>query len=153
MCHEIDLAYLFCGVTPLKSVQSIQHPDIEGVDIASTIDFASEDGRSIRVAMDYLSPRLIRRGHIVGLRQEIKYDIARNLYSQFHDDKIVSETICQERNEMFLHLMADFMAIAERRGSANAYIPRLDKVKDICQIIGQAWEMREFTGQIRAGIT
>lgn len=150
LCHEVDLAYLLCGASQLTSVKSIRHPDFKGVDIATTLDFSSKDGRSTRVAMDYLAPALIRRGRIVGLEQEIDYDIANNFLSIVSNKGRATERLGQERNEMFLHLMCDFMALVEGRETNNPHIPRLDRVKDVCHLIAQAWGMREFTGQLRA---
>ena len=153
LCHEIDLAYLLCGNAPLTAVKSIEHPNFAGVDIATILNFASPEGRNIRVAMDYLAPALIRRGHIVGLQQEVEYDIANAILTHVTADERVTQNLRQERNAMFLDLMSDFMALAEGRETTNPHIPRLDKVKDICQLIAKAWEMREFTGQLRANLT
>ena len=153
LCHEIDLAYLLCGNAPLSSVKSIEHPDFAGVDIATTLDFVASDGRNIRVAMDYLAPALIRRGHIVGLEQEVEYDIANADVTHVTADKRETQNLEQERNAMFLDFMSDFMALAEGRETTNPYIPRLDRVKDVCHVIATAWELREFTGQIRADLT
>tara|TARA_B110000977_G_scaffold201831_1_gene299069 strand:+ start:2897 stop:3847 length:951 start_codon:yes stop_codon:yes gene_type:complete len=153
LCHEVDLAYLLCGAVPLSSVTCIQHPDFDGVDIATTIDFSSTDGRNLRVAMDYLAPSLIRRGHIVGLDQEIEYDIANAVLTHITQSDRNKENLGQERNEMFLNFMSDFMALAEGRETTNPYVPRLDRVKDVCHVIASAWEMREFTGQLRAGLS
>lgn len=153
LCHEIDLAYLLCGAAPLKSVSSIEHPDFPTVDIATCLDFASHDGRNIRVAMDYLAPSLIRRGHLVGLDQEMTYDIAQNVFTQASKTDRCVESLPHERNEMFLEFMTDFMALAEGHRPKNPYIPRLDTVKDVCHVIAQAWEMRAFTGQLRAKLT
>jgi predicted dehydrogenase len=153
LCHEIDLAYLLCGAAPLSTVTSLEHPDFVGVDIASTLDFTSPDGRNIRVAMDYLAPSLIRRGHIVGLDQEIEYDIANANLTQVTKDARVAHNLDQERNAMFLDFMSDFMALTQGKEPENPHIPRLDRVKDVCHVIAQAWEMREFTGQLKANLT
>lgn len=153
LCHEIDLAYVLCGAAHLSSVTSIGHPDFLGVDIATTLDFAASDGRNIRVAMDYLSPALIRRGQIVSLTQEIEYDIANGILTHVTPGDRVTKNLGQERNTMFVDLMSDFVALTEGRETANPHIPRMDKVKDVCHVIAKAWEMREFTGQIRAHLT
>ena len=153
LCHEIDLAFLLCGHAPLSSVRSTEHPEFAGVDIATNLDFTAPDGRNIRVSMDYLAPALIRRGHIVGLKQEIEYDIANANVTHVTADERVSQNLGQERNAMFLDFMADFMALAEGRETTNPHIPRLDRVKDVCHVIARAWEMREFTGHLRAKLT
>ena len=153
LCHEIDLAFLLCGHAPLFSVRSIEHPDFACVDIASNLDFTAPDGRNIRVSMDYLAPALIRRGHMIGLEQEVEYDIANANVTHVTADERVTQNLRQERNAMFLDFMADFMALAEGRETKNPHIPRLDRVKDVCHVIAQAWEMREFTGQLRANLT
>ena len=134
------------GHAPLSSVRSIEHPDFAGVDIATTLDFATQPmGRNIRVAMDYLAPALIRRGHIIGLEQEIEYDVANASFTHITADERVTQNLGQERNTMFLDFMSDFMALAEGRKTTNPHIPRLDRVEDVCHVIAKAWEMREFT--------
>ena len=153
LCHEIDLAFLLCGHAPLSSVRSIEHPDFAGVDIATYLDFTASNGRNIGVAMDYLAPALIRRGHMIGLEQEIEYDIANAHVTHVTADERVSQNLGQERNAMFMDFMADFMALAEGRETKNPHIPRLDRMKDVCHVIAQAWEMREFTGQLKANLT
>jgi len=153
LCHEIDLAYLLCGHVPLSSVRSIEHPEFAGVDIATNLDFTASDGRDIRVSMDYLAPALIRRGHMIGLEQEIEYDIANVNVTHVTADERVTQNLGQERNAMFLDFMSDFMALVEGRETTNPHIPRLDRVKDVCHVIAKAWEMREFTGQLRANLT
>lgn len=153
LCHEIDLACLLCGSAPLSSVNSIEDPNFAGVDIATILDFASTDGRNIRVAMDYLAPALIRRGHIVGLEQQVEYDIANANLTRVTKDERVTQNLGKERNAMFLDLMSDFMALAEGRETINPHIPRLDRVKNVCHLIAEAWEMRQFTGQLKANLT
>ena len=153
LCHEIDLASLLCGAAPLTSVKSIQDPNFNGIDIATNLEFAAEDGRSYRVAMDYLAPSLIRRGTIIGLKEQIDYDFVNHSITYVSGNKLMTDYIVQERNQMFLDFMADFMALAEGRGTTNSIIPRLDKVKQVCNLIAQAWEMREFTGQLRMKLT
>ena len=113
LCHEIDLAFLLCGHAPLSSVRSIEHPEFAGVDIATNLDFTASDGRNISVAMDYLAPALIRRGHMIGLEQEIEYDIANANVTHVTEDERVSQNLGQERNAMFLYCMSDFMALFE----------------------------------------
>jgi hypothetical protein len=68
-------------------------------------------------------------------------------------DARVAHNLDQERNAMFLDFMSDFMALAQGKEPENPYIPRLDRVKDVCHVIAQAWEMREFTGQLKANLT
>lgn len=152
LCHEIDLAYLFCGEVPLKSVQSVQHPEFDGVDIATTLDFVSQNGCSYRVAMDYLSPALIRRGSIIGRDEQVDYDIANHYIKYVTENESLLENIEQERNQTFLDLMTDFILLAEGKKTKNPYIPRLDRVKNVCHIIARAWETREFIGKFEANL-
>lgn len=152
LCHEIDLAYLLCGPLPLLSVNSTCHPEFHGVDIASTLDFASNDGRSLRIAMDYLAPTLIRRGSIIGLKNEIGYDLVQGRLSYTSKDEKNTRRYELDRNVMFLNLMSDFVALVEGRDVENPYIPRLDKLQEVSHVIARAWEMRKFTGQLRANL-
>ena len=152
LCHEIDLADLLCGPTELQSVNSIEHSNFAGIDLVSTINLLGPKGQSILVAMDYLAPSLIRRGHIRGLNDEINFDLAKSSFSHLTKSGCITKHVEETRNKMFLNLMLDFMALAEGRKTTNPNIPRLDRVKHTCELIGKAWEMRSFTGQIKANL-
>ena len=114
---------------PYPGSGRLNTPDFAGVDIATNLDFTASDGRNISVAMDYLAPALIRRGHMIGLEQEIEYDIANANVTHVTADERVTQNLGQERNAMFLDFMADFMALAEGRETKNPHIPRLDRVE------------------------
>jgi predicted dehydrogenase len=153
LCHEIDIAQLLCGSGSICNVSSIQHPEYKEVDIATSLIFLSEQGINYRVSMDYLSPVLIRRGNIVGLDKEISYDFSNNKIITVDKLQKHEEVIEYDRNQMFIDLMSDFITLTEFGKTKNPYIPRLDKVKDVCNVIATAWEKREFTGELRMKIT
>lgn len=153
LCHEIDMAFLLCGPAQLTSVCSIEHPVFPAVDIATALEFAGPHGSNIRVAMDYLSPTLIRRGQIIGLKHSVDFNFAKNSYTCVTSANRIKKSLTQNRNAMFLDFMRDFVELAEGRSPKNPYIPRLDRVKDVCGIIAKAWEMREFKGQMRANLS
>jgi len=152
LCHEIDIAFLVCGPAKLVSVRSIQHPDFDEVDIASTLDFSDEKGLNYRIAMDYISPKLIRRGSIIGTDLQIDYDLVHNKFIKTSKESYKENVLDYERNQLFLDLMFDFMCLAEGRNAINPYIPRLDRIRDVCNVIASAWETREFTGKLRANL-
>ena len=77
LCHEIDLAFAVWN-GPFVLSNPIEHPDFAG-GYCYDFDFTSPEGCNIRVAMDYLAPSLIRNGQIVGLGQEINYDMLMRL--------------------------------------------------------------------------
>ena len=154
LCHELDMAHCLFPKAKITAVDSIGHADFPGVDFATRITLAQQDGPVGTVSMDYLSPKSLRRTAIRGRDAVIDLDflIPQQVRSSGGDDQTRDWTF--ERNDMFLNLMADFMALAEGRApSRNPLLPRMDRVYDSCALIAQAWEARTFRGNIKGGMT
>jgi predicted dehydrogenase len=153
LCHEIDLAHLFCGEMTLRDVASTSHPDFEGVDIASHLTLSSGTGVHCTVSMDYLAPNLIRRGSMVGLDAQVDYNLANNSLVSTTSDKQESKDFPVERNQMFVDAMSDFIRLAQGEEILlNPIAPRLNSSKEVCRLISQAWCKRDFTGKIKANL-
>ena len=150
LCHEIDIAHLLCGGLQLKKVQSYNHIDFPEVDIESKLEFVATNYAKVRVTMDYVAPQLVRRGSLSTKKAHIDYDLTANEICYTQSQQSHTETMTGERNEMFLGLMRDFMCIAEDRAPLNLNVPRLDKVENVCRVIADAWQKREFIGTTEA---
>lgn len=153
LCHEIDLAHLMCGALDLRTVDSTHHPAFQGVDIHSHLTLTSPTGTTATVSMDYLAPKLIRRGRLVGLDAQIDYDLTQNQMTTITASGTKSEKFPLERNDMFIAIMRDFIALSQGREPENPIAPRLDRTRDVCHLIAQAWAARRFTGQLEARLT
>ena len=150
LCHEIDIADLLCGGLTLKKVRSHSHVDFPEVDIESKLEFVTNNQANVSVAMDYVAPQLVRRGSLSTKTGHIDYDLTANEIHYRQSQQSHRETIASERNEMFLDLMQDFMCLAEGRAPLNLHVPRLDKVENVCRLIADAWQKREFIGTTEA---
>ena len=150
LCHEIDIAHLLCGGLQLKKVQSYNHIDFPEVDIESKLEFVTNNQANVSVAMDYVAPQLVRRGSLSSNIGCIDYDLTANEICYTQSQQSHNETVAGERNEMFLDLMQDFMCLAEGRTPLNLNVPRLDKVENVCRLIADAWQKREFIGTTEA---
>lgn len=148
LCHEIDIANLLCGPGKIKNVYSLLSPKFPGVDIASTLIFSNKNNYIYNVSMDYLAPTLLRQGKIIGKKLILEYDIANNLLKIDNGKNKEIKSYDVDRNTLFLSLMKDFMALAEGKKVSNKLIPRLDKVKNVCELIASAWKKREFVGEL-----
>ena len=151
LCHEIDLAVcLFPGVQ-VTSVHSTGHEDFPGVDFATHLSMVRGTVHGA-VAMDYLSPRFIRRVGLRGRGAGIDLDLLNARAVRWQGAREQTQEWDFDRNEMFLGLMGDFMALAEGRAPSDApLLPRLDRVGESCRMIAEAWEARTFTGQLTGG--
>ncbi len=151
LCHEIDLASFLVPGVEVVSVDAVGHADFPGVDFAARVSMA-RDGAHGAVAMDYLSPRFIRRASLIGRETGIDLDLLNGRQVRWRGDKETSRDWDFERNEMFLGIMGDFMALAEGRAPSDTpLLPRLDRVAQSCGLIANAWEARKFTGEIVGG--
>ena len=153
LCHEIDLAHLFCGDLSLDTVRSTNHPDFPKVDIQSHLTLTSDRGVIANVSMDYLAPKLIRRGHLIGITAQLDYDLTQNTVCMTTATGVDRHEFAFERNEMFLGIMRDFIALSQGNSASNPIAPRLDLTKEVCHLISNAWASRTFSGQLRANLT
>lgn len=145
LCHELDMAHcLFPGL--LGVVESLGHIRYPGVDMATQIARA---GPVIgTVAMDYLSPVSTRRLEVAGTRKRRSFDFAAGRYLD-GDEEL---ELPFERNQMFLALMRDFLALAQGKApSAVEHLPRLDLARSSCEEIAAAHQARRFTGHLDGG--
>lgn len=142
LCHELDMAHcLFPGA--LGEVECLGHMRYPGVDMATQI--AREGPVQGTVAMDYLAPKLIRRAEIAGTRARQVMDFTTGRYEM--DGKVLDFTF--ERNEMFLAIMRDFLALASGKAPSSVeHLPRMDLARASCDEIATAWASRRFTGHL-----
>ncbi|KQI72127.1 hypothetical protein AN191_08255 [Loktanella sp. 5RATIMAR09] len=146
LCHELDIAHCLFPQAAVTSAASLDHPDFTGVDFATRISLAAPLGT---VAMDYLSPVSLRKGQLRGTGQVIDLDLLAPAYARDTGAGPQITTFDFDRNDMFLDLMADFIAIATRKPpSGNPLMPRLGDVRESCDLIADAWQARRFTGQV-----
>ncbi len=145
LCHELDMsATLFPG-SGLNSVDSIGHAAFPGVDFATRI--ALGDGGT--VAMDYLTPVLVRRASLRGTNQVIDFDFAAQRYQIDRGEGSETIDLPLERNAMFIAAMCDFLALVTGDPVSDVeHLPRLDRVSASCALLAKAWETRQFGGQI-----
>ena len=153
LCHEIDMAtFLFPGLE-LTAAQSIGHADFPGVDFATHLSFARGPSHG-HVAMDYLSPKFIRRVSLRGRDSGLELDLLNSRQIRWQGTEETTQDWDFDRNDMFLNIMSDFMALAEGRApSETPLLPRLDRVGESCEMIARAWEDRDFTGRIEGGFS
>ncbi len=148
LCHEIDMtACLFPGLT-VRSVESLGHPAYPGVDMASRISLAQTD-ISGEVAMDYLAPKLHRRCALRGTERMYDFDFAAQRYvvTDAAGPTVLDKPV--NRNDMFLAAMRDFLAMVDGRAVSDVeYLPRLDLCLSSARLVADAWEARQFIGQI-----
>ena len=151
LCHELDLAQvIFPGIEAL-SVDCLGHEAFPGVDFATRVQL-QKPGLIGTVAMDYLSPKSIRAMALRGRDMLVEVDFLANTMTTWADGGGTAKSWTFERNEMFLSLMRDFMALAEGRAPSDTpLLPRLDRVGESAALIADAWEARQFHGALAGG--
>ena len=152
LCHELDLAALICGPCRIDYVGCLADEAYKGVDLSTQVHCSSDLGSHLTVSMDYLSQNLLRKGTLHGLDGRIEYDLVTGTIQVTEGAKRSRYEFHEERNQMFLGLMSDFMALAEGRPAQSEFVPRIDLVKDICLKICDAWSRREFVATIQSGL-
>lgn len=151
LCHEIDMAHCLFPTAAANAVDCVGHVDFPGVDFATRLSL-SGDGRIGSVAMDYLSPESTRTMVLRGRDEVVEIDLLTCTGRRWSGGATEDLVWDFERNDMFLDLMRDFIALAEGgTPSDNPLLPRLDKVWDSAEMIAKAWEQRTFHTEIEGG--
>jgi len=146
LCHELDIAHCLFPAAAIASATSLDHPVFAGVDFATRISLAAPLGT---VAMDYLSPVSLRKGQLRGTGQVIDLDLLAPAFTRDVGAGPQTTAFDFDRNDMFLAVMADFIAIATGQSpSDNPLMPRFSTVRASCDLIAEAWQARQFTGQV-----
>lgn len=149
LCHEPDMvSCLFPEQIP-ATVNSIGHRDYQGVDFSTVVSYRGDAARQGSVSLDYLSPVSTRKCVMYGSSQVISIDFNALEYSIDNGEKMDTENIAFDRNDMFLDAMTDFLGLIENQQlPAIKHLPRLDLVAASCESIARAWQLREFTGSL-----
>ncbi len=146
LCHELDIAHCLFPNATVTGATSLEHRDFASVDFATRVSLAAPLGS---VAMDYLSPVSLRRGQLRGTHQIIDLDLLAPAFTRNDGTDQTTTTFDFDRNDMFLGAMGDFIALAMGLPpSDNPLMPRLNDVRGSCDLIAQAWETRQFAGQV-----
>jgi predicted dehydrogenase len=152
LCHELDIAQCLFPKAEVQAVDSLGHADFPNVDFATRVTLAEPGGAVGTVAMDYLSPKSLRRMSLRGRDEVLDLDWLVPQWQRSDGSTDSQRDWTFERNDMFLAAMRDFMALVEgATPSANPLMPRFDRVYDSCALIAQAWENRVFRGTIAGG--
>lgn len=151
LCHEIDMAHCLYPGLGITSVDCVGHADFPGVDFATRLQLAG--GALVgTIAMDYLSPKSLRRMSVRGRDAVVDLDLLTGGETNWQNGEEVSRDWKFERNDMFLGLMRDFICLAEGRPpSDNPLLPRLDRVQGSAALIADAWEARCFHSELTGG--
>ncbi len=151
LCHELDMAHCLFPDLALQSVDCVGHADFPGVDFSTQVELHGQ-GRLASVAMDYLAPEGFRTIVLKGREEVAEIDLLACEGRRWRNGRADALSWTFERNDMFLGLMRDFMALAEgRKPSDNPSLPRLDRVWDSARLTAKAWETRAFRAQIEGG--
>ncbi len=150
LCHELDMAACLVPGLQVTGVDCIGHADFPGVDFASRISLAGPANGTI--AMDYLSPVFVRAMTLEGRETRIDLDLLASTEERVRASDGDVRSFDFERNDMFLDLMRDFMALAEGRAPSDSpLLPRLDRCRESADLIASAWEKRQFHGTMTGG--
>ena len=114
LCHELDMAHVLYPDVTVRSVSCLGHEDFPGVDFASRVEMAGK-ARIGTVAMDYLSPQSLRRLSLRGREETLELDLLSCEMRRWRGGRETAKTWSFERNDMFLDLMRDFIALVEGR--------------------------------------
>lgn len=148
LCHEIDMASVLFPDLRLKSVTSVGHPNYAGVDFSSRLTVQTGAGAEGSIGMDYLTPQLHRRTIVYGVDAIYDFDFAAQRYEVKDAAGARLIDLPLERNEMFVGITRDWIALLEGRQTTNRLLPRIDRVTASTALTAAAWEARQFAGHI-----
>lgn len=149
LCHELDMAQTTCGPLKIDNVSSFSHPDFPDVDFTTSIAAHSDNGHG-SINMDYISPVSTRKISIWCADQTIMFDLANDDYRVTTRDGTKQLDLSIDRQKMFQEAMADFVRLVRGKEVMNPIAPVLPLEIPTCRNICNAYEQREFIGQIRS---
>ena len=148
----MDIAKCLFPDVKVQAVNCIGHADFPGVDFATKVTLAQEGGPVGNVSMDYLSPKSLRRTQVRGRDEVLDLDWLAPGWVRSNGTQDHTRNWDFERNDMFLGIMRDFMALVDgEETSGNPLMPRFDMVQESCALIATAWEGRAFHGTLTGG--
>jgi predicted dehydrogenase len=148
LCHEIDMASILFPKLTVKSVSAIGHSNYPGVDFASIVAVRTESGVEGFIEMDYLTPQLHRQILIRGANGIYDFNFAAQRYEVKSNRGARLLDLPLQRNEMFMAIIKDWLALLEGFETENPLLPCLDRIGLSPFLIAAAWEARQFTGCI-----
>ena len=153
LCQEINLMGMICLNLTLKDVKSVRPAAFPRVDAASALSLVSDAGATVTVSMDYLSPVLKRGDSLTSAAHNITFDFVTNSTIVTTPDGMQNHHFATKRNGMFEKIMRDFVTLAKDIGAAIHYtLPRMDRVKNSCAQIVEAWKRPEFIGKRKVNL-
>jgi predicted dehydrogenase len=147
LCHELDMAYTLLPGLHLDCVQALGHLDFPGVDMAALCHLSTPSGHGT-VAMDYLAPRSIRRLSLNNLTTCLDADFIKSTLTVDNGQSMHTQNFHFDRNQMFLLAMRDFLDLirGDSISSGLLELPRMDKIRGVCDMIAHGWNIRQFNG-------
>ena len=147
LCHELDMAHCLFPTATLGTVNSLSHIDHPKVDFATTATLLGDHTQGT-VSMDYISPVSHRNIALRGADTCYDFDMVANRFSQRDGDTEVLHDLTIDRQVMFQNTMADFLRGVRGQRPQNPLAPILSETLASSALICQAYQMRNFTGQI-----
>ena len=105
------------------------------------------------IGMDYLTPQLHRRIYIQGSDAIYDFDFAADRYEVSNAKGKRLLDLSLERNDMFMDIARDWVALLEGRQTSNPLVPRLDLVSASASFTADAWNARHFSSMISKEIS
>ncbi len=149
LSHEVDLMLaLFPGLR-LHDARSLGHAAFPGVDFATSLHLSAPTGAAGAVAMDYISPVVVRRLELSAASARIEADFQAARLVIVTPEGRTEQAFSFERNDMFLAAMRDYLALAAGEVLPEDPLrPRFDRMRESSDLIAAAWEARAFQGTV-----
>lgn len=147
LCHELDMAHCLFPDATLSAVNSLDHVDHAKVDFATTATLLGNHVQG-SVSMDYISPVSHRNIALRGTDFCYDFDMIAGRFSQRDGKAEILRDLTIERQVMFQNAMADFLRLTRGEVLENPLAPVLSKSLASSALICQAYEKRNFCGQI-----
>jgi predicted dehydrogenase len=147
LCHEIDIANILFSVDEVLSVNSKKNKDFE-VDFATSCLLRNSDrGHNdilTNINLNYLSPNLVRKGSVYGVKGEIYFDLVKGNKTLNKNNQSKVYLYDSSRNKMFMDLMIDFLLSLLDKQVKNKLFPSLINTNKSNILIASCYEKIKF---------
>ena len=147
LCHEIDIAHVLFSVDEILSVNSKKCQEFDVDFVTSCLLRGSKRNKVdilTNINLNYLSPQLIRKGSIYGLKGELHFDLAQGKKMLNKNNGRKEYSFDNERNNMFLELMTDFLLSLIDKKVKNPLFPSIRNTLKSNHIIATCFENLKY---------
>lgn len=150
LSHELDYTLWLLGDLDVQ-FSHLRSSTQLGLEVEDLVDLiaATKSGAIVNIHLDFLQRHAIRRCRFVGTRGALEWDLAKNEVKQMlsADETVIYSDPGWDKNQMYLDMVADFLAQVEGKENACVDLYQAAKTIELIDTIRSGPNGRSPTGE------